>query len=153
MKNFFKLLFSIMICELAGIIGSVFTVSSIPTWYAGLNKPVFNPPNYIFGPVWTFLYLLMGISLFLIWIKGEGIKNALIIFFIQLVLNTLWSLIFFGMKALLPAFIEIIIMWIFILWTIISFYKISKPASFLLVPYLLWVSFASVLNYYIWKLN
>ncbi|MDD5362053.1 MAG: tryptophan-rich sensory protein [Ignavibacteria bacterium] len=153
MKNFFKLLLSVIICELAGIIGSIFTVSSIPTWFAGLNKPSFNPPNYLFGPVWTILYLLMGISLFLIWKKGGDNRAALILFFTQLLLNTLWSIIFFGLKMPLPAFIEVVVMWVFILLTIISFYSISKPAAYLLIPYLLWVSFASVLNFKIWMLN
>jgi translocator protein len=153
MNNFFKLLLSVIICELAGIIGSIFTVSSIPTWFAGLNKPSFSPPNYLFGPVWTILYLMMGISLFLIWKKGGNNRTALIIFFIQLLLNTFWSIIFFGLKMPFAAFVEIIIMWVFILLTIISFYGISKPAAYLLIPYLLWVSFASVLNFKIWMLN
>ena len=150
-----KLIISIIICQVPGIIGSQFTVKSIPTWYAALNKPAFNPPNWLFGPVWITLYILMGISLYLVWSKSNiaDINNLLIIFFIQLFLNALWSVIFFGFKSLGFAFVEIMILWLFILITIILFYSVSKTASVLLIPYLLWVLFASLLNYYIWKLN
>lgn len=154
-NNFFKLLISIVICESAGIIGSVFTVSSIPTWYAGLAKPQLNPPNWIFGPVWTTLFVLMGIAAFLVWSKGLGrrdVKIALGIFSCQLVLNTFWSIIFFGMRNPGAAFIEIIFLWLAIIATIITFSKISKVAAWLLVPYILWVSFAVYLNYSIWQL-
>ncbi len=145
----------ILICLSAGFIGSFFTASSIPTWYAGIAKPSFNPPGWIFGPVWTILYVLMGVSLFLVIKNGFSKKNktALNYFSVQLILNALWSILFFGLKNPLLAFIEIIFLWFFILMTILSFYKISKWASYLLVPYLLWVSFASVLNYFIWMLN
>ncbi|MDO8741158.1 MAG: TspO/MBR family protein [Candidatus Woesearchaeota archaeon] len=148
-KNTYKLIFSIIICQLAGLIGSFFTASSIGTWYAALQKPSFNPPNWIFGPVWVALFLLMGISLYLVWekgIKAKGVKTALIFFGIQLLLNMLWSIIFFGLRSPLYASIEIIILWLAILFTIIKFYNISKPAAYLLVPYILWVSFAVVLN-------
>lgn len=156
LNNAVKLIFSILICLLAGAIGSIFTISSIPTWYAALKKPFFNPPNWIFGPVWTTLYFLMGISLYLIWKKGiktEESKVALLLFGFQLVLNALWSIIFFGLRLPLYAFILIIILWLAILFTIIKFYKITKPAAYLLIPYIMWVSFASVLNFYIWLLN
>lgn len=146
----------ILISEAAGIIGSFFTVSQIPTWYADLNKPFFNPPNFLFGPVWTTLYALMGISAYLIWEKGikkESVKNALILFIIQLSLNSLWSIIFFGFQNPGLAFIEIIILWILILKTFISFNKISKPASYLLTPYIAWVTFAAILNFSIYLLN
>jgi translocator protein len=152
--NFFKFIPSIVICQLAGIIGSFFTVSSVSTWYVTLNKPFFNPPHWLFGPVWITLYLLMGISLYLIWNNdGKDSKSALIVFSIQLGLNTLWSLLFFGLKNPLLAFIEIILLWLFIVLTILFFYQKSKTASFLLIPYLLWVSFASVLNFSIFYLN
>jgi benzodiazapine receptor len=119
-----------------------------------LNKPFFNPPHWLFGPVWITLYLLMGISLYLIWNNdGKDSKSALIVFSIQLGLNTLWSLLFFGLKNPLLAFIEIILLWLFIVLTILFFYQKSKTASFLLIPYLLWVSFASVLNFSIFYLN
>lgn len=155
--NWWKLIVSIFVCQLAGFIGSFFTVSSIPTWYSTLNKPFFNPPNWIFGPVWIILYLLMGISLYLIWNNKSGktkqFKIAITFFISQLVLNSLWSIIFFGLKLPLIAFIEIIVLWIFILLTIIYSYKISKIASYLLIPYILWVSFASILNLSIYLLN
>jgi tryptophan-rich sensory protein len=132
----------------------VFTTSSIPTWYASLIKPSFNPPNWIFGPVWTTLYLLMGISLYLVWIRGaKKNRTALIWFGSQLALNSIWSILFFGLKSPLSAFIEIIFLWITILITIIYFYKTSKPAAYLLIPYILWVSFAAVLNISIVILN
>lgn len=149
---------SILLCLLAGLIGSFFTFSAIPTWYQSLNKPSFNPPDYIFAPVWTTLYILMGISLFLLIISRNKAhhntkKKALRLFLIQLVLNSLWSIIFFGIKFPLLAFIEIIFLWIFVLLTIIYSFKISKISSLLLIPYFLWISFASILNYYIFILN
>jgi benzodiazapine receptor len=151
-----KLAISIIICLAAGFIGSIFTNRSIPIWYESLKKPSFNPPGWLFGPVWTALFILMGISLFLIWQKGlnyNGVKIALIVFGIQLILNILWSILFFGLRAPLAAFIEIIILWILILMTILIFYPISKTAALLLLPYILWVSFASILNFSLWRLN
>ncbi|MFC1625546.1 TspO/MBR family protein [Patescibacteria group bacterium] len=150
------LFYSIFLCQLAGILGSVFTISSIPTWYAGLIKPSFNPPGWLFGPVWTILYTLMGISLFLIWKKGfnkKRVKDAIVIFAIQLGLNAIWSPIFFGLKNTLLALFVIVVLLFFLLRTIFSFYKINKTASYLLIPYLLWSSFATVLNFSIWFLN
>jgi len=151
-----KLIIAIGVCLLAGIIGSIFTASSIKNWYALLKKPFFNPPSWIFSPVWTILYILMGISLYLVREKGSkypGVKLGTGIFSVQLILNTLWSIIFFGLRAPFYAFIEIIFLWITILLTILQFRKISKKASYLLIPYILWVSLAAVLNYYIWILN
>ncbi len=156
MKNIFKLIGSIAICLLAGVIGSFFTVQNIPTWYTTLNKPFFNPPNWIFGPVWTILYILMGIALFLVLNKKEvkGEKGTAILFFgIQLFLNLLWSILFFGLKSPVAGLLEIGILWISIVFTIFLFYRISKLSALLLAPYLLWVSFATVLNYFIWRLN
>ena len=156
MKNIIKLIISIVICQLAGIVGSFFTSPSIPGWYASLNKPEFNPPNWIFSPVWITLFLLMGISLYIIWsskIKISYKKTAFIFFGVQLLLNVLWSIIFFGFQAPFYAFIEIILLWFSILITIIVFYRISRPAAYLLVPYILWVSFAAVLNFFIFILN
>jgi len=151
--KFLRLVAAVIICELAGIIGSVFTVQNIPGWYAYLNKPSFNPPNYLFGPVWTTLYLLMGISVFLVWENKNKTGKAVIIFFAQLVLNACWTLIFFGLKSPGWAFVEIAALWIMIVWCIVEFRSISKPAAYLLIPYLLWVSYASVLTFSIWKLN
>ncbi|RXA17065.1 tryptophan-rich sensory protein [Methanosarcina sp. MSH10X1] len=154
--NLFKLLVSILLCQLAGAIGSVFTASSLENWYLLLEKPTFNPPSWVFFPVWVTLYTLMGISFYLVWEKGfqkEGVKMALLIFGVQLGLNTLWSFLFFGLKSPFYAFVEIILLWLAICLTILKFREISKLASYLLFPYLLWVSFAMLLNYYLWILN
>lgn len=155
-SNSIKLIISLVICQLAGIIGSLFTMSKIPTWYMTLNKPELAPPNWIFGPVWTTLFILMGIALYLVWKQGidrKDVKIALCIFGTQLILNVLWSIIFFGLENPGSAFIEIISLWISILLSIIYFYKINKTAGYLLIPYIAWVSFASYLNYMIWWLN
>ncbi len=156
MKKALHLTFAIVICQLAGIIGSVYTMSEIPAWYATLVKPDLNPPSWVFGPTWTTLYLLMGIAAFLVWNKGWGRKDvriALGIFAVQLVLNTLWSIIFFGFHSPGGAFVELIALWLGILATIITFAKISKAAAWLLLPYIFWVSFAGYLNGMIWFLN
>jgi len=150
--SLWKLLVSIIVCEFAGVVGSVFTISEINGWYKGLNKPNFNPPGWIFGPVWTALFVLMAISLYLVWSKKITLKN-IIIFSIQLILNVLWSLIFFGAHSPSVAFFELLMLWFAIVFTIINFYKVSKTAALLLLPYILWVSFAGVLNYFIWILN
>lgn len=177
-----KLIVAIAICESAGIIGSIFTIPSISGWYATLAKPAINPPAWIFAPVWTTLFALMGISFFLIWKRKDEIaassrvlgtprndkkiKIALGIFAGQLVLNILWSIIFFGLHNPGLAFVNIIVLWFAIVGTIVIFYKISPPlssawtsegrgklAAYLLVPYILWVSIAAYLNYEIWILN
>jgi benzodiazapine receptor len=151
-----KLVASILICQAAGFIGSIFTTPSIPTWYATLQKPAFNPPNWIFAPVWTLLFLLMGISLFLIWQRISGnraAKQALLVFGAQLVLNIIWSVLFFGLHNPLCAFIEIIVLWIAILATLVSTYRTSRIGGILLIPYILWVSFAAYLNLSLWQLN
>ncbi len=185
-NNTFKLIIAVVVSELAGIIGSVFTAPAVQSsWYAELVKPALNPPAWVFGPVWTTLFALMGIAAFLVWSsyaeasadKKKGIKVALILFGIQLVLNTLWSIIFFGLHSSGGALIEIAFLWLAILATIIAFAKISPPsrkasdgqgnpavhpvrafivsngAWLLLLPYILWVSFAGYLNYSIWILN
>jgi benzodiazapine receptor len=147
---------SIIVCQLAGFIGSIFTTPAIPRWYANINKPSFNPPNWVFAPVWTTLYLLMGIALFLVLRKGfneKGIKIAVAVFALQLVLNSLWSYLFFGLESPFAAFIEIIFLWASILISIILFFRMSWVAGALLIPYILWVSFASVLNFAIWQMN
>ncbi len=150
-----KFILAILLCEGAGIIGSIFTVSAIPTWYATLNKPSFSPPNWLFGPVWTILYLLMGISLYLIWKSKPSLLKGFTekLFYTQLLLNAAWSVIFFGMQQPLVAFLEIILMWIMIALTIMSAKKLNKTAAYLLIPYLLWVSFATLLNGAIVLLN
>ena len=155
MKHFLKLSLCILSTLLIGGISGFATASSINGWYVTINKPSFNPPNYLFGPVWTSLYILMGISLYIILQSdsNELRKKAVTIFSIQLFLNFCWSFIFFNFQNLGFAFVEIILMWISILTMIIIFYKINKTAAFLQIPYLLWVSFASILNGSIWYLN
>ena len=151
-----KLFISIGITLLVGSLGGFFTSSAVKGWYALANKPSFNPPNWIFAPVWTFLYLLMGISLYLVW-KSDAAKKlkqmALTFFTIQLVLNFFWSIIFFYAHQPGWAVVEIIALWAMILLTILWFGKISPTSAWLLVHYICWVSFASVLNYSIWNLN
>jgi len=154
-ESWVKLVIAILVCQLAGLAGAIYTSGSLTTWYATLAKPLFNPPNWIFAPVWITLFLLMGISLWLVWQKEKkkNINTAFVFFSIQLVLNAMWSAFFFGMQNPLYALIDIALLWLAILATILSFWKISKPAAYLLVPYILWVSFAAVLNFYIWRLN
>lgn len=152
--NIVKLFLSFGICFLVAFLGSLITLPSISTWYVSLNKPFFSPPNWLFGPVWTVLYFSMGLALYLVWNKkAKENANAIKIFFIQLALNLLWSVIFFGFHQPLLAFIAIIALWISIFTTIKYFYKISKWATYLLIPYLIWVSFASILNLAIAVLN
>jgi translocator protein len=139
----------------AGGIGSIATVASIPTWYAVLEKPFFNPPNWLFGPVWTVLYLLMGWSLYLVWVaRYKGTKKWAYLFFgIQLVLNTLWSLVFFGLHAPWAGVVVIVLLLASILVTAKLFWPISRTATYLLAPYAAWVSFATCLNLAIAVLN
>ncbi len=155
MKNFLKLIISIAIALSAGILGSLFTSRSVKTWYNTINKPIFNPPNWLFSPVWTILFILMGISFYIIWKKNFGNKKILLIsiFGIQIFLNILWSLFFFGLQSILLGFIEIIILWLFILINTVLFYKVDRIAGIILIPYLLWVSFASILNFTLLLLN
>jgi benzodiazapine receptor len=156
MKDFIKLVCSIVGCQLVGVLGTPFTVAAIPTWYESLNKPFFSPPNWIFGPVWTLLYMFMGIAFYLVFIKGykkQNIKTASNYFLAQLALNFIWTPIFFGLRSPLFGLIIIVAMWILIILTMKKFYPISKPAFYLLVPYLLWVTFATLLNGAILVLN
>jgi translocator protein len=156
LSNYLKLIISISIPLSVGFIGSLFTIPFIKTWYVALNKPSFNPPNWIFGPVWTTLFILMGIALYLVWSsekKPALIKSGLWIFGIQLIFNVLWSLVFFTLHSPFWALINILVLWGLILATILQFSKINKTASFLLLPYILWVSFASFLNFTIFLLN
>jgi len=149
-NRYLKLLLAIIICEGVGFIGSIFTVNSIDTWYIVLQKPFFNPPPWIFAPVWAVLYLLMGISLYLVWeIKKVHLKW----FWIQLFLNVFWSIIFFGFRNPSLAFLEILFLWISIAITIKSFIGFNKNAAYLLFPYFSWVSFAVILNLAIVLLN
>ena len=164
-KDSLRLGISIAIPLMAGVIGSIFTSESVSTWYQTIEKPSFSPPNWLFGPVWTTLYVLMGISLFLVWrattsttitfTKDRHTRRiaAFITFGSQLILNVLWSFLFFGLRSPQLAFVEIIILLISIIATIVIFSKISKLAAILMVPYAGWVTFASFLNLQIWLLN
>jgi translocator protein len=156
LKEIPKLILSILIVFVAGSIGTLATTSELTTWYAALTKPSWTPPNWAFGPIWSTLYVLMGIALFLVWKEGldrKDVKFAILIFAVQLFLNILWSLVFFGMHSIFGGLILILILWIAIFANIIAFYVISKPAGLLLIPYLIWVSIASYLNYTVYLLN
>jgi len=151
-----KLIISIAACQGAGGIGAIFTTPAIPTWYASLKKPAFTPPNSVFGPIWITLYLMMGVALFAVWREGlnqEGVTIAFTVFWVQLVLNVLWSVIFFGLKSLLGGAVMILLLWIAILVNIITFFGVSPIAGGLLIPYIVWVSIAANLNRQIWILN
>jgi tryptophan-rich sensory protein len=154
--DIWKLVIAIVVSEAAGFIGTLFTTPSITTWYAALTHPAFSPPNWVFAPVWTLLYLLIGIAAYLVWKAGgnrKDVRAALIIFVIQLALNAGWSIIFFGQHNPGGALIDIGLLWLAILATILTFYKVSKRAAYLLLPYIAWVTFAAYLNYAIWTLN
>ncbi|OGC12205.1 TspO protein [candidate division WOR-1 bacterium RIFOXYA12_FULL_52_29] len=156
MTRIFGIIIATIVCLGAGFLGSLATMPSIPTWYVALNKPPFNPPNWLFGPVWIILYIMMGIAAYLIFEKGwdkKEVKLSLMHFGFQLVFNVAWSIVFFGLHSPWGAFIVIVILWLLILETIIRFGKLSKPAAWLLVPYILWVSFASILNLAVALLN
>ncbi len=151
-----KLGFAIVLPFIAGGIGSLFTMPAIATWYAELAKPFFNPPNWVFGPVWTTLYLLQGIAFYLILTSKAKQKEknfAVALFLIQLVLNSLWSIVFFGMKNVDVAVGVIVMLFVFLILTIVAFSNIKKSSAFLLIPYIAWVSFASILNIAIAILN
>jgi translocator protein len=156
MKSIYKLVISILVPLLVGGTSSFFTIDAIKGWYTTLNKPFFTPPNWLFGPAWTTLYILMGISFYMIWNNVESNKyrnKAYLFFAIQLILNFFWSIIFFYFQNPLAGLIEIILMLFAIIMSIFYFSKISKIAAWLLVPYVCWVSFATALNLAIWHLN
>ena len=156
MNNSLKLIIAIAIPVAVGGVSGFFTATGVESWYQTINKPSWNPPGWIFGPVWTTLYIMMGVALFLVWKSDSSDilkKTAITLFTIQLVLNFFWSFIFFDQHQIGWALVEIIAMWIFILITIFAFGNVSKLAAWLLVPYISWVSFATILNYTIWKIN
>ena len=156
MNNLTKLVIAIAIPLAIGGTAGFFTATGVDSWYQTINKPSWNPPGWIFGPVWTTLYVMMGVALFFVWksdVNEQLKRSAITLFAIQLVLNFFWSFIFFNQHQPGWALVEIIVMWVFILLTIFSFAPISKTAAWLLVPYISWVSFATILNYTIWKLN
>ncbi len=156
MSNTLKCIIAIFIPVATGAISGFFTVSGVDSWYQIIQKPSWNPPSWIFAPVWTTLYIMMGIALYLVWRSGERKplkKTAIWLFALQLLLNFSWSFIFFYKQEPGLAFAELLCLWLMILATIFVFAKISKLAAWLLVPYISWVSFASILNFTIWKLN
>jgi translocator protein len=151
-----RLIISIIIVFLAGAVGTVYTLQEITTWYVSLTKPSWTPPNWAFGPIWSTLYVLIGISLFLVWREGldrKDVRLAILVFAVQLVLNVVWSLVFFATHNIFGGLVLVILLWISILVNIIVFYRISKPAGLILIPYLIWVSIASYLNYTVFLLN
>ncbi|WP_394759871.1 TspO/MBR family protein [Flavobacterium sp.] len=158
--NLTKIILSISVCVLIGFLSSFATRSSVDTWFLTLKKPFFNPPSWIFAPVWTILYILMGYSFAIIWSNPSKsrkskdiIKNAMLLFGIQLALNAIWSILFFGLCNPFLALIEILLLWLMIFETIRAFNKVDNYAAKLLIPYLVWVSFATILNGSIWFLN
>lgn len=152
MRQTLALLGFIAICLAAGALGAAITAPAIPTWYAGLAKPSFNPPNWMFAPVWTALYLMMAIAAWLVWRRGNG-RTPLLLFALQLVLNSAWSLLFFGLHRVDLALVDIVLLLAAIVATATAFRASSAVAAILLVPYLAWVSFATMLNFAIWRLN
>ena len=155
-KKTTKILIAVAVCLFVGFLSGFATQSSVSDWYADLNKPSFNPPNWIFGPVWTVLYVLMGIAAGIVWSKGfyhKWVKTAMYHFLFQLIFNASWSIVFFGLRSPAYALLIILILLTLIILTMKWFRIVNKTAALLLVPYLLWVSFASILNYSIWQLN
>ncbi len=179
LKEFTKFVAAMLISEAAGVIGSIYSIPAITTWYVGLAKAPLGPPNYVFGPVWITLYALIGIALYLVWRNSWHVKNHIIegdrrawnsmskrfwtgdlqkqnimaLFAIQWILNVAWSVIFFGLHQPGWAFFEIIALWVSIIYLMINFYRVSKSAAWILVPYLAWVSFAAYLNCFTWIKN
>ena len=155
-KKLTRVLLAVGICLLAGAMGSMATQTSVNTWYVTLNKPVFNPPNWLFGPVWSVLFVLMGVSAGIVWNRGfyhKWVKTALYHFGFQLLLNVAWSFVFFGLKEVFSALLIVVSLLILLLFTYKRFKVVNLRAAYLLLPYILWVAFASVLNFSIWQLN
>lgn len=156
MRTFLGLLVSVLIAQSAGIIGAIATASSVREWYPTLEKPWFTPPNWLFGPAWVTLYTLMGIAAYLVWQQGwsQGVvKAALVLYGIQLVINAVWSPVFFGMRAPTAGLIVIAVLWVAIVVTMVWFARVSTAATWLMAPYLAWVTYAAALNFEIWRLN
>ena len=157
MSKYLRIIYCVAICLVVGYLSSITTQSSINTWYPTLIKPSFNPPNWLFAPVWTLLFIMMGIAAGMIWNQLENqrelVKKALLFFTVQLLLNALWSYLFFGLNNVLLALIEVILLWLVIYETFHIFKKIDKKAAYLFIPYLIWVAFAAILNGSIYYLN
>lgn len=157
MNKYLKIIYCVAICLAVGYLSSNVTQSSIKTWYPTIEKPIFNPPSWVFAPVWTMLYIMMGIAAGMVWNKLESnkelVKKGLLFFTVQLLLNALWSYLFFGLNNILLAFLEIILLWLIMYETYNIFKQIDKKASYLLIPYLAWVGFATILTGTIYFLN
>jgi tryptophan-rich sensory protein len=156
LNNKVKLVISLVLPQVAAGVGAYFTITGTGSWYRNIRKPSWNPPSWVFGPTWTLLYVLMGISLFLVWKGEEGVKKrdgAIVAWAVQLVLNLFWTIIFFNLHEIGWALVEIAALWVAIVVTIVLFSRVNKTAAMLLVPYLGWVTFAGILTYAIWKLN
>lgn len=157
MIRYIKIIFIIAICLAVGLMSSQITQANIPFWYENLQKPSFTPPNWVFAPVWTFLFATMGAAAGMVWNhwenRKEEVQNALIFFFVQLGLNAFWTYLFFGLKNLLLASVEIILLWLLIYETYLKFLKFNRWCGYLLIPYLLWVSYATLLTIVVWYLN
>lgn len=147
MRNLFKIIIAIVACELVGVLGSLFTTPAIGSWYAFLEKPSFSPPNWLFGPAWTLLYALMGVAIALVWPRLSKL------FVLQLLVNGVWSFLFFGLHNPLLGLADIAVLWVLILVLLAKFYRLNKTSFWLFVPYFLWVSFATALNFFVWRLN
>jgi tryptophan-rich sensory protein len=146
----------IALCLTVGALGGWITAPAVAEWYPTLNKPAWNPPDWLFAPVWTTLYVLMAVAAWLVWQRGQqgaAITGAMVLFFSQLMLNLAWSFLFFGARQPGTAFMEILMLWAALLATIVAFWRISRPAGLLLLPYIAWVSFAALLNYTVWQMN
>jgi len=154
-KHWLALVAFAALCFAAAAFGAVLTTGAVRTWYAEVQKPAWSPPDRVFGPVWTALYLMMACAAWLVWLKAglSGGRVPLTLFLVQLVLNAAWSPVFFGLRSFGGAFALIVVLWLAIVATVVAFARVSRPAAWLLVPYLAWVSFAACLNYSIWRLN
>jgi tryptophan-rich sensory protein len=155
-KKLVKAASFILICELAGAVGSIFALPAITSWYQTLQKPAFTPPSWAFGPIWIILYALMGISFYFVWearSAGKNIRRPTMFFSLQLILNILWSVLFFGFRSIIYGLLEVVALWIMVIITTVEFYKVSKRAAILFLPYVLWTTIAMLLNLYILKLN
>ena len=153
---FIKIIVCLGVTFSAPVIASFVANPGASDWYANLNKPFFNPPGWVFGPVWTVLYILMAVSAGMVWQKGLGerkVRAAMGIYLAQLILNAIWTPLFFGLEMPLLAFIDIVLLWAAIIFTILAFLRVSKIAGVLMAPYLVWTTFAAVLNFSLWYLN
>lgn len=156
MANTIRFLISVTLPLMVGGLSGFATARGVQEWYPSLTKPAFNPPSWVFGPVWTLLYVMMGVAAYLVWQKGwenELVRVALALYLVQLILNGLWSILFFGMQSPGLAFAEILLLWLAIAATVVWFWRVSPPAGMLLLPYAAWVSFAALLNGSLWILN